>query len=64
MGDFECPYCEHLYEDAWEYFYDCSDETLEVDCDSCGKTFLLSQEVIVDYTTTPTPDRGTVEVSQ
>ena len=49
MTDFKCPHCGHAMRDAWEYFD--GDETCPVECDECGKTFLLCQEVTVQYYT-------------
>ena len=49
MTDFECPHCAHPMRDAWEYFD--GDDTCDVECDECGTTFLLCQEVTVNYYT-------------
>lgn len=51
QNDAVCPYCGYRHQDTWEFF--CDDENLqrEVDCQSCGKTFLLVRHVSVEYTT-------------
>ena len=48
-ADFECPYCAHPMKDAWEYLD--GNEGCFVECDECGKLFLLFGEVTVNYYT-------------
>jgi uncharacterized Zn-finger protein len=41
-----CPYCGHKFSDRWEY-----QDDGEIDCESCEKTFNLTVNHSVDYTT-------------
>lgn len=48
MSDIECPHCEEMVEDHvedyndWQYANDLFDEgQKEVDCPSCGKSFIV-----------------------
>lgn len=50
--DFTCPYCDHPYTDAWDFFTsDSSSSERLIDCENCEKEFFLYQEVSVDYST-------------
>ena len=44
-----CPYCGYEFRDSWEF--NDTEHGQKVECQSCGKDFLLYVEVTVDYTT-------------
>lgn len=47
-----CPYCGCEHSDSWEFFaHHAHLGEAEVDCNNCGKTFLIEQDVTVTYTT-------------
>lgn len=47
-----CPYCGHKDRDSWEVDLGPGLEgTGEVDCDSCDRTFVVTRNVTVTYTT-------------
>lgn len=53
-----CPYCDHEFSDSWEYaHYEGTSYDL-VDCDSCSRTFRLTVQTDVSYTTKPLEEEG------
>lgn len=44
-----CPYCGHLFTDAWDIRFD--GEEVEVDCGDCDSTFLITRDVEISYST-------------
>lgn len=42
-----CPYCGFEFSDSWEYDQD----TEEIDCLECDKTFNMTRNVYIDYST-------------
>ena len=41
--DVVCPYCLEIIDDAWEYFSEPDqEETIEIECIECGKTFKVT----------------------
>lgn len=58
-----CPYCGHKQGDTWEYFRIINangggdgDETT-ADCDYCQETFIIMQNISVDYSTSKTVEK-------
>lgn len=47
-----CPYCGYEFEESWEYETGGEIELEETECYDCEKTFHLSIEYDVQYTTT------------
>lgn len=45
-----CPYCGYRDEDSYEYG---DDECFEVECPDCGRTFDVTQTVIISYDSRP-----------
>jgi len=54
-----CPYCMKEMSDSWEV----SPDDGELDCGWCGKPFLYSRNITVDYSTEkiPTSEKGLVQ---
>lgn len=50
-----CPLCKHKFSDSWEYELD-GDDSTEVECENCGKDFLVTISVTVNYTSKPITD--------
>ena len=48
-GDFKCPYCGEIDDDAWER----SDDSGTVECDTCGSEIEYERHVEVTYTVMP-----------
>ena len=48
-----CPYCGEKHEDAWEWFGrdDWDGAEQEVECDDCGKPFVVVLQLEVTYST-------------
>ena len=42
-----CPFCFQNQSDAWEYGH----ESQDIDCESCGETFVMNVDVSVTYDT-------------
>ena len=47
-----CPYCGHVEVDSWEYHLSDGGETEEV-CRDCDRSFIVSCDVTVSYSTWP-----------
>lgn len=47
MDDIVCPYCEHKFQDSWEFNQDSG----EIECYDCEKTFFYERVVDVHYST-------------
>ena len=45
-----CPYCGYKHHNSYEYFGDSDDDT-NLECVECGKEFIASRNVTVDYST-------------
>jgi len=48
-GEFTCPYCNSVDDDAWER----SSDTEEIECGSCGSQIEYERHYEVSYTVTP-----------
>lgn len=48
-----CPYCGEEYHDSWEYWTaeDGDGDTIEIDCDKCKMTFIVTLNMEVTYST-------------
>jgi len=46
-----CPYCDFKHYDQCDYPEGLDNEEAEMDCDSCGKTFIVSGELSWTYRT-------------
>jgi hypothetical protein len=44
-----CPWCGRKYSDGWEFFTGSERDEIEVECDKCGKVFVLRCETDVSY---------------
>lgn len=47
-----CPYCNHVYRDAWDLQLD-EDETAEIECGKCERQFEIQKLVAITYSTKP-----------
>ena len=43
-----CPWCNHEHRDSWDYDWT-ANETAEIDCEECGKTFEARRSFDVTY---------------
>lgn len=48
--DVVCPRCGYRYEDSWELFIDVHPQTVDIDCEGCGRRFHARAEYVVEYT--------------
>lgn len=46
-----CPYCGSEWIDSWEYRSG-QEDLGEYTCGECGKTYLISRNITIDYSTT------------
>lgn len=60
MSDYNCPHCNEPYE-ASEGPYE-EDKPDEIECDSCGQTFLCYVHYVVTYDTKCLPDNHDFKV--
>lgn len=46
-----CPYCGHLYIDAWEIYFDGLEAENEIACAHCKEEYIVARSVEVTYST-------------
>jgi uncharacterized Zn finger protein len=46
-----CPHCGHKFSDSHEFFREYPHSSVKVDCDACGKEFVLERDWDVTYST-------------
>jgi hypothetical protein len=47
----DCPWCGSTHSDLWDHEWG-SRESIELECDNCGKPYELNRAVSVSYTAT------------
>ncbi len=63
-NDIICPYCKAKQSDVDPSVKYNEQEGYELDCDTCGRTFILQAEMCFHYTTKPTREEAEYEVNQ
>jgi hypothetical protein len=51
-SDAKCPYCGHMQMDSWEWHLN-DGESIDVECQSCEKTFTVTCDIQIWYRGTP-----------
>jgi len=51
-----CPYCGYVFTDSWEY-----DVDGEVECEACERTFFLTIDTTITYSTLKIDDTPSTE---
>ncbi len=55
-----CPYCGYEETDSWEISFH-ANNTAETDCGQCGKTYKVTRDFSVSYSSQKLPEPVTVE---